>query len=272
MQPRAKDQLRSLDVRPSKERGQNFVIENSVIDAIIGFGAPKAEENLVEIGPGLGALTRELAKFPNLTLVEIEPKFCEELAKEFPAVKIVNQDVREVNFADLGKDLTIFGNLPYVFSTEIVMHLVEHASSVKRAVLLLQREFAERLASPPGGREYGRLSIATQLWADLELGPIIPGTSFHPPTAVQSRVVTLRFLKAPRVEIKDRVWFDKVVKAAFAKRRKKLPNSLFSSGYLARERIDAALTKCSIDPNRRAETLSIAEFVALADALYEPKE
>ena len=270
MSPRAKEKLRSLDVRPSKERGQNFLIDDSVIQSIVGFGAPKAEENLVEIGPGLGALTRELAKFPKLSLIEIEEKFCAELAAEFPKVKIVNRDVREVPFSDIGSDLVVFGNLPYVFSTEIVMHLVANAQVITRAVLLLQREFAERLASPPGGREYGRLSIATQLWADLELGPIIPGTSFHPPTSVQSRLVSLKFLKKPRVEIRDQVWFEKVVKAAFSKRRKKLSNSLFASGYLAKERIDAALTQAGIDPGRRAETLSISEFVALAEALYLP--
>ncbi len=266
-QPRAKDTLRSLDVRPSKERGQNFITDQSVLHSIVDFGHPEKGNQIVEIGPGLGALTRELAPFGPLTLIEIEPKFCEALAKEFPAARIVNADVRMVNFADLGADLLIFGNLPYSFSTEIIFHLVANAAVIGRAVLMLQREFAERLAASPGGRDYGVLSVNAQMMADISLGPIIPGTAFHPIANVASRLVELKFLSKPRVDIGDMEWFKKVVRASFLQRRRKLWNSLKASSIGSPEAIDAALRATGIDPGRRAETLSIPEFAALAAAL-----
>jgi len=268
--PRVKDQLRSFDVRPPKERGQNFVINPAVIDAIIGFGAPAASDNLVEIGPGLGALTGVLAKFPRLTLIEIEEKFCRELGAKHPHVTIINEDVRGVDFSSIGSELVVFGNLPYSFSTDIVFRLVDQAAVVKRAVLLLQKEFAERLAAGPGGRTYGLLSVSCRLWADAKLGPIIPGDAFHPPAKVQSQVVELTFLKAPRLAIDDVLWFKRFVAACFLKRRKKLINSLTASGLFTKETIARTLAECGIDSNRRAETLSLEEFALLARAFPKP--
>jgi 16S rRNA (adenine1518-N6/adenine1519-N6)-dimethyltransferase len=268
--PRVKDQLRNLDVRPSKERGQNFVINPVVIDAIAGFGQPTEGDNLVEIGPGLGALTGVLARYPKLTLIEIEAKFCRELAAKYPHVKILNADVRGVDLAEIGDDLVVFGNLPYAFSTDIVFRLIDQAAVVKRAVLLLQKEFAERLAADPGGRTYGLLSVSCRLWADAKLGPIIPGDAFHPPAKVQSQVVELTFLKAPRLPIADILWFKRFVAACFLKRRKKLINSLTASGLFTKEKIAATLLECGVDGNRRAETLSLDEFAKLAQAFPKP--
>jgi len=268
--PRVKDQLRSLDVRPTKERGQNFVIDRSVIDAIVGFGAPEPGENVVEIGPGLGALTAALAHLPNLTLIEIEPKFCRELALKYPQAKIVNADVRGVDLASMGSDLVVFGNLPYAFSTDIIFRLIDQAVVVKRAVLLLQREFAERLAAGPGGRTYGLLSVSCRLWADARLGPIIPGTSFHPPAKVESQVVELTFLREPRVPLEDILWFKRFVAACFLKRRKKIVNSLLASGLFPKDLIAEIFATCGIDTNRRAETLSLEEFAVLAAAFPRP--
>jgi 16S rRNA (adenine1518-N6/adenine1519-N6)-dimethyltransferase len=268
--PRVKDKLRSLDVRPTKERGQNFVINPIVIDSIVGFGAPKEAETLVEIGPGLGALTEALARFPNLTLIEIEPKFCKELHAKYPRVKIINEDVRGVDLAEIGTDLVVFGNLPYAFSTDIVFRLIDQAQVVKRAVLLLQKEFAERLAADPGGRTYGLLSVSCRLWADAKLGPVIPGDAFHPPAKVKSQVVELTFLKSPRLPIDDVLWFKRFVAACFLKRRKKLINSLTASGLFTKENIAKTLAACGVDSNRRAETLSLEEFATLAAAFPKP--
>jgi 16S rRNA (adenine1518-N6/adenine1519-N6)-dimethyltransferase len=264
---RAKDTLKRMDVRPSRERGQNFIIDDSVIKAIVEFGNPQPTDNLVEVGPGLGAMTAELAHFGRLQLVELEKKFCDDLALKYPTAKIINRDVRKVDFSELGTDLVVFGNLPYVFSTDIVFHLIANHKVVKRAVLMLQREFAERMAAPPGGRAYGVLSIGCQMQADIILGPIISGDSFHPPTSVESRLVEMRMLAKPRIELSDVVWYQRVVKAAFSKRRKQLANSLKASGMVPVDNIVPALAKCMIDPKRRAETLSLQEFAALADAL-----
>lgn len=264
---RAKDTLKRLDVRPTRERGQNFIIDDSVIKAIIEFGKPQPTDNLVEVGPGLGALTAELAKYEKLQLVELERKFCEELSLKYPGINIVNRDVRKVDFSELGDNLVVFGNLPYVFSTDIVFHLIAHHKVVSRAVLMLQREFAERMAAPPGGRSYGVLSVGCQMQADIILGPIISGDSFHPPTSVESRLVEMRMLAKPRIDVGDVAWYQRVVKAAFSKRRKQLANSLKGSGMVPVDKVVSALSACSIDPTRRAETLSIQEFAALADAL-----
>ncbi len=264
---RVKDKLQSLNVRPSKKRGQNFVIEPRVIEAIVEFGDPQPEEALVELGPGLGALTEALADRQYFSVVEIEPSLCEDLRLRFPQIQVIEGDARSFDFSSVGTALTVFGNLPYVFSTDIVFQLLSYSRILTRAVLLLQREFAERLAAEPGGKEYGRLSIACQLRADVRLGPVIDGRSFHPPTEVMSQLVELRFLKEPRVAVPDLVFFEKVVKAAFLKRRKKIINSLNSSGFDDFAALESAFKSSAIDPGRRAETLSIEEFAMLTLAI-----
>ncbi len=264
---RSKDILAHLGVRPSKGLGQNFTIDNRLIDEIIEFGKPQSSDTLVEIGPGLGALTERLSVFPKLTVIEIDEKLADALHLRFPNIDILEGDVRAVDFSEIGENLTVFGNLPYSFSTDIVFHLIANAASITRAVILLQREFAERVAAPPGGRDYGVLSISAQLWADMRLGPIFPGTMFHPPTKVQSRLLELTFLKEPRFKIDDMLHFQMVVKAAFSQRRRKLLNSLKGTALFPVEKLPAALAAVGIDGGRRAETLSIAEFVELAKVL-----
>ncbi len=264
---RAKDALRDLQVRPSKERGQNFLIRPDVIDSIVTFAAAPAGMHVVEIGPGMGALTQRIVSADTLTLIEIEPKFCAHLAATYPNVQIINQDVREVNFESIGDSLFVFGNIPYVFSTDIVFTLIRHRRVVRQAVLMVQREFAQRLAASPGGRDYGSLSVAVQMHADVELGPVVPGTSFHPPTSVESQVLKLTFLEAPRVAVDDPEFFEVVVRSAFSQRRKKLINSLLSRGRWSKEQILTALAAASISPDVRPEQLTIAQFAQLAKQL-----
>jgi len=269
---RVKDILHDLDVRPSKERGQNFLIDDAAINSIVSFAAPSEDDRVVEIGPGLGAMTRVLSSFPDLTVIEIEEKFCERLSNIYPDIKVICDDVRFVDLGAIGDNLVVFGNLPYSFSTDIVFLLVKHSRSIKRAVIMLQKEFAERLASDPGGRSYGVLSVHAQLYADIRLGPIIPGNSFHPPTEIKSRLVEMTFLPEARFKLRDEEWFKKIVKASFYRRRKKLSNSLKASGLFSVEEINSALANASIDPGRRAETLSIEEFVTLSDSFYSMKD
>jgi 16S rRNA (adenine1518-N6/adenine1519-N6)-dimethyltransferase len=265
--PRAKDTLRDLNVRPSKERGQNFLIRPEVPEAIVAFGAAPAGAHIVEIGPGTGALTQLLEGVTSLTLIEIEPKFCEYLHEKYPHATIINQDARTVDFSSIGSQLFVFGNIPYVFSTEIVFQLLQYRSAIRHAVLMVQREFAERVAAKPGGRDYGSLSVAVQIFADVELGPIVPGDSFHPPTAVQSRVMKLTFLKEPRVDVGDPAYFEIVVRGAFSQRRKKVLNSLLSCGRWTKECLLLALQGAGISPDVRAEQIDIVGFAALAKQL-----
>lgn len=265
--PRAKDTLRDLNVRPSKERGQNFLIRPEVPEAIVAFAAAPAGAHIVEIGPGTGALTQLLAGAHPLTLIEIEPNFCEYLREKYPQARIINQDARNVDLSEIGSQLFVFGNIPYVFSTEIVFQLLKHRRAIHHAVLMVQREFAERVAAKPGGRDYGSLSVAVQIFADVELGPIVPGDSFHPPTAVQSRVMKLSFLKEPRVDVGDSAYFEVVVRGAFSQRRKKVLNSLLSCGRWTKECLLSALSGAGISPDVRAEQIDIAGFAALAKQL-----
>jgi len=269
MKSRAKDELSTLAVTPSKERGQNFIINPFVVEQIVQFGAPQPHENLVEIGPGLGALTGALVAVAPLTIVEIEARFCAELASKFPSLKVIQSDVRKVDFASIGSDLTVFGNLPYSFSTDIIFHLLKNRASVKRAVIMLQREFAERVAADPGGKAYGSLSVAVQVYAETYLGPIIAGDCFHPPTKVESRLLQLTMRSAPLAEVSDLEFFEKVVRAAFMRRRKKIANSLSGSGVFTEEEAAEALRVTGFDSARRAESFSIDEFAILAEALFK---
>lgn len=265
---RQKDTLERLQVRPSKERGQNFLIRPEVIDSIAAFVPISPSDHVVEIGPGTGALTEKLVSAGSLTLIEIEPKFCQLLHQRFPQVTIINQDARTVDFATVGRDLCVFGNIPYVFSTEILFQLLRCRAAIRFAVLMVQREFAERVAASPGGRDYGSLTVAVQMHADVQLGPIVSGDSFHPPTAVESQVMKLSFLPTPRVDVGDSAeYFEKVVRAAFAQRRKKVINSLLSSGRWSKDAILASFSAIGVSPDSRAEQMSLEQFAALARTL-----
>lgn len=259
-----RSKLKELNVRPSKKKGQNFVVQPFVIDDIIQFGRFDPKMPTVEIGPGMGALTAVLKKAQDLTLVELEPAFCRELELQFPHARVINADVREVEFSEIGRDLVVFGNLPYVFSTDIIFHLLSQRSWVKRATLLLQKEFAERVASAPGSRTYGVLSIMVQVWSDPELGPIIPGDAFHPPTKVDSQVLSLKFLQSPKVDQEVVDIFELIVRLAFMQRRKKIFNSLRSTKHFEEDVLRTAFEQAELDPAARAEQLSISDFESLS--------
>lgn len=261
--------LQRLDVRPTRTRGQNFLIQPAVLDSIVAFGEAAASDDIVEIGGGLGALTEKLAALQprSLTVIEIEPKFCVELQARFPSVHVIEGDARTIDYSRFAPGSKVFGNLPYAYSTEILFRLIEGSRSLPRATLLLQREFVDRIAAAPGGRDYGTISVMVQLVADVQRGLIVSGSSFHPPTEVESRVVSLQFLATPRYEVADRSWLRRVVKAAFHQRRKKISNSLRSLGNMEPQSILEALSECQIDPSRRAETLSVEEYVRLAASL-----
>lgn len=256
--------LREAGVAPQKERGQNFLVDMAAVQTIIRFGRPEQGGRIVEIGPGLAALSAELAPYGPLSVIEIEHGFCRMLKQRLPQVEVIEADVRSVDFSRFGRDLTVFGNLPYSLSTDITLHLLEQAHAVRRAVLLLQREFAERLAAPPGGRSYGAITVACQLNADLRLGPVIGGDSFYPEAGVESQLIELRFLGAPRCSAGSAACFRRVVAAAFGKRRKKLSNSLRAA--FPQPAVAQALAAAGIDPGRRAETLSVEDFCRLSSA------
>lgn len=255
-----KDKLKKLNVRPQKSKGQNFLYDLDAIRSIVNFGEPTADDKIVEIGPGLGALTTELLSVVDaVTVIEIEEEFCNELSAKFgERIKIINQDVVQVDIP--GENILLYGNLPYSRSSDIIQWVIK-LRNVKRAVFLLQKEFSERIAASPGTKAYGSLTVAVSLWCKATLGPIIGGDKFHPRANVNSQVLRLDFYKEPKVSVTPN--FERVVRGAFNQRRKKLFNSLLSSGFL-REEIEQALRFSEIDGGRRAETLSTEEFSDLA--------
>ena len=263
-----KQELKNLKVRPSKELGQNFVIEPYVIDEIINCGDFNPNESIIEIGPGLGALTGELAKAQQLHLIEIEPNFATELSQRFPHINIITEDVRKVDFSRFGPGPhVVFGNLPYSFSTDILFHLIEQRKVVSRATLLLQKEFAERVAAPPGSRTYGVLSIMVQLWGTVDLGTVIPGDAFHPAARVDSQILTIRFLTEPKIAPELIDLFGQVVRLSFLQRRKKIFNSLSRCGHFDEDMLRESFVEAGVSPDSRAEAFSIKDFELLTAAL-----
>ena len=275
---RTRKDLRKLNVLPNKRRGQNFVVQDSLIDEIIKFAGDFTDKYVLEIGPGLGALTDKLYICKGLTVIEVEQKFCEDLKRKYPEIKIVQNDFRNVDITELAVDetekveeskkvYTVFSNVPYVYSTDMIFYLIKNRSVLETCTLLLQREFAERLASEPGSRAYGVISLMVQNWCEMKLGKIFPGTYFYPVTKVESRIIQLRFRDTPRVKEEDFPAFQRVVKAAFSQRRKKIHNAIKNSGFFVDKDIDGSLLKANIDPSRRPETVSIEEFCTLSKIL-----
>lgn len=277
-----KQTLDRLNIKPSKRRGQNFLIDRAVAASIAQFAALKPPHCVVEIGPGLGMLTGELVSLignvepPSaLCAVEIEEAFCRYLAGKYPSVGILNADVLSLTPAEIsqrlgGEKFTVVSNVPYSISTELLFWLIDGRDSIGSASLLLQREYAERIAAGPGSRQYGITSVMRAMYARAELGAVVPGSAFHPRANVDSILLKLTFLPQPAAAVSDEKLFRRVVRAAFSQRRKVLRNSLASDADLAkRGDIGRMLEAAGIDPLRRAETLDLGEFAGLSNAFAE---
>ncbi len=263
--------LREHGLKPKKSWGQNFLEDESVLERLIEAMAVEKTDTIVELGPGLGHLTRALlATGAKVVAVERDRDMVRVLKSlELPGLTIVEGNAANVRFAEVAgvPEAVVVGNLPYHLSSSILFEVLEQPESVKRAVFTLQKEVVERLAAPPGNRDYGILSVMLGLRFSVENCFLVPAHLFHPPPKVDSAVVRLTRLPKPRAEVRDEARFRKIVKAAFAQRRKTLPNSLRSDKVLC-EGVDvkALLAACNIDEKRRAETLSVEEFAALERA------
>ncbi len=258
-----------------KGRGQNFLADPTAARTIIERAALPPEGRVLEIGPGLGALTRPLLEAGHhVVAVEVDlglVRFLEEeLLPDYPdRLTIVAQDILQVDLAEAaGDSFSVVGNLPYVISTPLLFKILDSRRVVTDCTLMFQRELAERLTAGPGTKTFGRLSVVMGYFADIrklmDLGPEV----FYPRPKVGSRVLHLTFKNDPWPELKSAPLFKQVVAAGFSRRRKTLSNALKS--MFSGSEIEAALEKTGIDPKRRAETLTIEEFVALANAMERP--
>lgn len=248
---------------PRKRFSQNFLVDAGAIDAIVNAIAPAAGDNMVEIGPGLGALTRPLAaRVAHLHVVEIDRDLAAALRERYaPEHATVHEgDALEFEFTTLGDALRVVGNLPYHISTPILFRLVACGAQLRDVHVMLQKEVVDRMVAPPGGAQYGRLSVMLQYRFDLEKVLEVPAEAFRPQPKIDSAVVRLQPRAAPLKAVDDAL-LGRVVTAAFAQRRKTLRNTL--AGYLRAEDYEAL----GIDAAARAQTLDAATYVRIADYL-----
>ena len=252
--------------------GQHFLRDPGIARAIVDLVAPTERDLVVEIGPGEGALTVELARRGGrLIAQEVDQGLIESLRRRLPQIEIQHADARGWDYGGLirpvGGRVLVVGNLPYSVSKPIVTALHAARGSIDVMALMLQREVAERLAAPPGGKVYGALSVLTQAGCDVELALRVPPDAFRPPPQVDSAVVRLTPLAESRVPAELEARFREVVRAAFGRRRKTLPNALNEGLGIPLGQAREATTRSGVDPGRRAETLSIEEFVGLTARL-----
>lgn len=226
--------------------------------------APQPGERLVEIGPGLGALTRPLLqRVDRLTLIEIDRDLAAALAAEFPPERLELHvaDALTFDFASLGSDLRIIGNLPYNISSPLLFHLAQFDANLCDVTVMLQREVVQRMAAAPATRDYGRLSVMLQVRFRVERLFVVPAGAFRPPPKVESAVARLVPLRESGPALADAALFTQLVAAAFGQRRKTLRNAL------KRLADEASLERAGIAPGARGETLSVGDFARLANAL-----
>lgn len=262
-------ELASMGRHPRKRLGQHFLADKGVAQRIVDLAQLHGTERVVEIGPGLGALTDVLVtRAAELWLIEIDADLAGRLRTQYadrPQVHIVQQDVLKVDFAAVlgaGAPAVVVANLPYNIATAILTALLE-ARCFARLVLMLQREVVDRLRAQPGTKDYGALSVYTQLAARLRPGLRVGPEAFVPRPKVESEVIVVEPYAQPPVDVDDPALLNRVVRAAFNQRRKQLANSLRA---ICNDPA-AALRTAHIDPTRRPETLTLTEFAALSDAM-----
>ena len=256
-----------MTARPKKSFGQHFLHEKRYIERIVSSIAPKPSDVVVEIGPGEGALTLPLlAAAGKLTAIELDTDLIPDLrarAAEVGQLEVIHADVLKVDFTALARErgvdkLRVAGNLPYYISSPILFHCVEHARAIEDMHFMLQKEVVDRMAAEPGSKVYGRLSVMLQLACRVEPLFEVPPGAFRPPPKVDSAVVRMVPLPPERLPDADPDRLYAVVRAAFSQRRKTLSNAL-------KQVMDAeAIRSADVDPKARAEVLSPADFVRLA--------
>jgi 16S rRNA (adenine1518-N6/adenine1519-N6)-dimethyltransferase len=259
-----------MHIHPKKSLGQNFLTDPHYLRKIVDAAQVGDQDLVVEIGPGMGHLTRELAaRARKLVVIELDDRLIPRLQQEFasfPNVEIVHADALQYDYSSLLERGKVVANLPYYISTPIIQRLIAQRACFSTLTLMLQREVAERIAADPGGKEYGFLSVLVQYFAVPRLEFTVPAGAFTPRPKVDSAVLTLAMRDHPEHVVADEELFLRVIKAAFSQRRKTLRNSLSQLGR-PREIMDAVRAETGIDLGRRAETLSVVEFGVLADFL-----
>lgn len=271
-----------------KRFGQNFLVDVRIIEQIVRAIAPEPEQYLLEIGPGLGALTEAvLDEINHLTVIELDRDLAHKL-RTHPFIgnklTVIQEDALKIDFSellppegDIPSRWRVFGNLPYNISTPLIFHLLEYREHIQDMYFMLQKEVVERMAAQPGSKTYGRLSIMCQLFCNVDYLFDVPPESFQPPPKVDSAIVSLRPLLKPRVDVSDLSLFTQIVVSSFSQKRKTLKNNLkalfvekYGDGkHDPISHLDNCLTETQIPPGARAETLGLTDFAKLTEWMTE---
>ena len=280
--------------RPKKQLGQNFLVNPEVLKIILEAGELTDTDTVIEIGAGLGCLTEAVARRAERVIaVEVDELLYKALEARFgvtykpkpdlqksanPSVQLLNADILKLEFNSLLVDrnpgavpttFKVIANLPYSITTPILWKLLEHHNQIHSCVLMMQKEVAERIVAGPGGKDYGALTIGITYHAEAELIATLSPENFYPAPKVDSALLKLTMREKPKVAVENEALFFKVVRTAFRTRRKMLKNSLVRGRFASAEVLGSVFAELGIAPQRRAETLDITEFAALANALSQ---
>ena len=270
--------LTAWNIRAKKQLGQNFLNDPNLARAIVEKAGLDSDDVVLEIGPGLGAITIPAAKAARRVIaVDKDGRIIDLLRTELLAAGIQNVDIREADilrvdlaavYREAGRPLVVMGNLPYNISSQVIVQLIHARNCVDRAVLMLQKEMAQRICAEPGSKDYGRLSVMLGYCSRTQILMQVRASLFFPAPKIDSTVIGIRFADPPDIRADDESLLFRVIKAAFGKRRKTLRNALSQSDL----KLDAAtcqllLTEAQIDPMRRAESLSVPGFVRLSNTI-----
>jgi len=266
--------LNQYGLRANKKLGQNFLINQQIIDEIIEKSEITKEDVVLEIGPGLGSLTKALLKNAKKVIaVELDENMISILKNRFGEenLEIIHEDILKIDLNDIIKTygkIKVVANLPYYITTPIVMKLLEEEYAIESITVMVQKEVGERLAAKAGDRELGAVTIGVNYYSYTKIVIDVPKENFLPAPEVDSCVIRLNILEEPPVKLKDKKGFFRLVKAAFSQRRKTIHNSLASGGF-SKEEVKIVLEQLQIDPKLRAEDLSIQDFANIANALLK---
>lgn len=276
---RTKQILEKYGFSFKKSLGQNFLVDTNILHNIVDAAELSKKTAVIEIGPGIGALTEQLCRAAGKVLaIEIDQRLLpilDDTLSPYDNVEVVHGDVLKLNLHQLIEEklrdydeISVVANLPYYVTSPILMKLLEEQLRLKHIVVMIQKEVADRIAAKPGTKDYGSLSVAAQFYAEAEVAMIVPASVFVPKPNVDSAVLKLSIRDEPAVVVQDERLFFRLVRASFGQRRKTLLNNLMSNfaGKEQKELVLRALESTGIEPSRRGETLSIEEFGKLSNA------
>lgn len=272
--------IKKYHINANKSLGQNFLIDDDVVDSIVSSANISSNDLVIEIGPGLGTLTARLLEKANKVIaIELDDKMIPILEERFHLYdnfELIHQDVLKVDLKqkiEENKDkvsaVKIVANLPYYITTPIIMKLLEERLPVESITVMVQKEVADRLTAIPGKKNTGAITYCVSYYCEAQEVLLVPNTSFIPSPEVNSEVIQLKIRKEPPVIVRDEKFFFKVIHASFMQRRKTLLNGLANNGIASKEVLKKMLNDLQLDENVRGETLTLNQFAKISDYLSE---